>query len=271
MTVANVALVGLATVAGVLFLVWMASVRRRDASIVDVWWGPSFALLAWLYCVLLEAFRPRPLLMAALITAWGSRLAWHIFTRHRGAGEDRRYAAMRARHGAAFWWRSLFLVFWLQAALIWFIALPVLSASASPDTPLGLLDVAGVLLFAAGFGIEAMGDQQLRRFKAVAANRGKVLDSGLWRYTRHPNYFGDALLWWGVYLLGASTPAGWLSIASPALMTFLLMRVSGVTLLEQNLRASKPAYAAYIERTSPFVPWLPRRRANGEPAPRANP
>ena len=268
MTPAHAAAAGLAAVGGVMSLVWMASVRRRDASIVDIWWGPGFVLLAWLYCALLGAFHPRPLLMAALLTAWGARLAWHISSRHRGAGEDRRYAAMRARHGAAFGWRSLFLVFWLQAALIWLIALPVLAASASPNVPLGLLDVAGVLVFVSGFAIEAIGDRQLRRFKATPANGGKVLDSGLWLYTRHPNYFGDALLWWGLYLLVASTPAGRLTIASPALMTFLLMRVSGVALLERDLRASKPGYAAYIERTPAFVPWFPRGRGDARP-PRA--
>ena len=117
------------------------------------------------------------------------------------------------------------------------------------------------MLFRSGFGVEAVGDSQLRRFKADRANRGRVLDTGLWRYTRHPNYFGDAVLWWGVYLLAASTPQGRLTTLSPALMTFLLLRVSGVTLLERNLHASKPDYAAYIARTSAFVPWFPRRRA----------
>lgn len=254
------AAVGLLTIVGVLSLVWIASVQRRDVGIVDIWWGPGFAILAWLYCVLLGAFGPRPLLLATLITMWGARLAWHIATRPRGAGEDPRYAAIRAGHGAAFWWRSLFLVFWLQAGLIWFIALPVLAAAgASRPVPLGASDAAGVVLFAIGFAVEAIGDHQLRRFKAAAANRGKVLDSGLWRYTRHPNYFGDALLWWGLYLLSASTPAGWLTIASPALMTFLLMRVSGVALLEKNLRTAKPDYAAYCARTPAFIPWFPRR------------
>jgi len=241
-----------------LSLVWWQSVRRRDASIADIWWGPGFVLLAWIYCARPGSFRPRPVLIAVLITAWGARLAWHILRRHRGAGEDRRYAAMRARHGHAFWWRSLLLVFWLQAALIWFVALPVLAAAtASPDPPLGVMDAAGTLLFVTGFGIEAVGDGQLRRFKSVAANRGRVLDRGLWRYTRHPNYFGDAVVWWGVYLLVASTPEGWQTIASPALMTFLLMRVSGVRLLEEDLLASKPDYAAYVARTSSFVPWPP--------------
>ncbi len=254
------AVAGLLTIAGVLSLVWIASVRRRDVGIVDIWWGPGFAILAWQYCALPGAFRPRPLLLGALITMWGARLAWHIATRHRGAGEDPRYAAIRAGHGAAFWWRSLFLVFWLQAALIWFIALPVLAVgSASRPAPFGVLDAAGLGLFAIGFAFEAIADHQLRRFKAATGNRGKVLDRGLWRYTRHPNYFGDALLWWGLYLLSASAPAGPLTIASPALMTFLLMRVSGVTLLEKNLRTSKPEYAAYCARTPAFIPWFPRR------------
>lgn len=253
----TVGVAGLATIAGLLSVVWIAAVRRRDASLVDVWWGPGFAILAGVYTVGLGAWRPRPLLIDALVIVWGARLGWHLATRRTGA-EDPRYAAMRAAHGDAFWWRSLFLVFWLQAVLIWFIGLPILAtAGAAGDPPLGRTDLGGVLVFAVGFGIEAVGDWQLRRFRADAANRGRVLDRGLWRYTRHPNYFGDALLWWGVYLMAASTRAGRLTVLSPALMTFLLLRVSGVTLLERNLRASKPDYARYVERTSAFVPWFP--------------
>jgi len=257
MTPARAAAVGFVAVLGVFSLVWIPSVRRRDASLVDIWWGPGFALLAWVYCIVLGAFRPRPLALATLVTVWAARLAWHIGTRRRAAGEDRRYAAIRARYGKAFWWQSLFLVFWLQAALVWFIALPVLAASVSASTPVGFLDAAGILVFATGFGIEAMADHQLRRFQSAPSNRGRVLDTGLWRYTRHPNYFGDALLWWGLYMLAASTPRGWLTVASPVLMTFLLVRVSGVTLLEPHLRTSKPSYAAYVRRTSSFVPWFP--------------
>jgi len=262
MTPGSAAAVGLAAIVGLFSLLWMSSARRRDASIADIWWGPGFVVLAWLYCALLGAFRPRPVLIATLLTVWGARLAWHIFTRSRGGGEDRRYAAIRARYGDAFWWQSLFSVFWLQAVLVWVIALPILAASASTSTHSGITDILGVLLFVGGFGMEAIGDHQLRRFKSVPSNRGQVLDRGLWRYTRHPNYFGDALLWWGVYVLAASTSAGRLTIVSPALMTFLLMRVSGVALLERDLRASKSAYADYIERTSPFVPWFPRGRGD---------
>jgi steroid 5-alpha reductase family enzyme len=259
MTPMAAATAGLLTIVALLSVVWLFSVRLRDVSIVDIWWGPGFVILAWLYCLLLPGgSQPRARLMAVLITVWGLRLAWHIATRHRAGEEDPRYAAMRARRGAAFWWQSLLMVFWLQALLIWIIALPVLAAADS-TAPLGLLDIVGAGVFAVGFAFEVTGDHQLRRFKADSRNRGQVLDTGLWRYTRHPNYFGDAVLWWGLYLLAASTPAGRLTIVSPALMTFLLMRVSGVTLLEQSLRNSKPDYDDYRARTSAFVPWFPRK------------
>ena len=202
---------------------------------------------------------PRAWLVAMLITLWGARLSWHIFRRNHGKGEDPRYQAMRAAHGHAFWWRSLFTVFWLQGAILWFVALPLLVAvRASSPAALTAVDGLGVLLFAVGFGFEVVGDYQLERFRAEPSNRGKVLDRGLWRYTRHPNYFGNATLWWGLYAIAAATPSGWLTVLSPALMTFLLMRVSGVTLLEDGLKASKPGYHAYITRTPTFFPWFPR-------------
>jgi steroid 5-alpha reductase family enzyme len=240
-------------------LVWVASITLRDVSIVDIWWGVGFVITAWLYCVQLNAFEPRPLMVAALITVWGARLASHIYRRHRGQPEDRRYAAIRRNHGQAFWWRSLFIVFWLQAALVWFIALPIfVVAYGRGPSDFTVNDIAGLICFAIGFAFEAIGDAQLERFKAYPANRGRVLETGLWRYTRHPNYFGDALLWWGVYLIATSVPGGWLTIWSPVTLTVLLLRVSGVTLLERGLIISKPDYAAYVARTSAFVPWRPR-------------
>jgi steroid 5-alpha reductase family enzyme len=191
------------------------------------------------------------------MTLWGTRLSTHIFHRHHGKGEDPRYQAMRASHGSAFWWRSLFTVFWLQGATLWFVAVPLLVAvRATQAATLTAVDKLGIVLFAVGFGFEVVGDYQLARFRAVPSNRGTVLDRGLWRYTRHPNYFGDATLRWGVYAMAASTPSGWLT--SPSLMTWLLMRVSGVTLLEDGLKASKPAYRAYIARPPAFFPWCPR-------------
>jgi steroid 5-alpha reductase family enzyme len=257
MTLVAAALTGLVVVLAALTIVWAWSVKLRDASIVDICWGPGFILLVWLYCVLYQAFTPRPLLIAVLVTVWGVRLAVHIACRH--GGEDRRYHAMRLVGGHAFWWRSLFIVFWLQAAILWFVALPLLVVARVPG-PAGVTatDLVGLLLFALGFACEAIGDYQLERFGAEPTNRGRVLDTGLWRYTRHPNYFGDAVLWWGLYCIAASAPNGWMTAASPLLMTLLLLRVSGVTLLEQSLKLSKPGYASYMARTSAFVPWPPR-------------
>ena len=261
MTGIMAALLGLGTILTTVTLVWMISVRRRDASVADTWWGFGFVLLAWLYCYLSPAPTPRSWLVAALITLWGTRLSAHIFRRNHGKGEDPRYQAMRAAHGRAFWWRSLFTVFWLQGAILWFVALPLLVAvRATAPVTLTAVDGLGVLLFTIGFGFEVVGDYQLQRFRAEPGNRGKVLDSGLWRFTRHPNYFGDATMWWGMYAMAASTPNGWLTVLSPSLMTWLLMRVSGVTLLEDSLKASKPGYRAYIDRTPAFFPWFPRVR-----------
>ena len=253
------ALIGLATVLTLVTLVWMLSLRLRDASIADIGWGLGFVMLAWLYCLLSPTLTQRSWLVAALITLWGTRLSAHIFHRHHGCREDPRYQAMRASHGQAFWWRSLFTVFWLQGAILWFVALPLLIAvRATQPAALTVVDGFGLLLFAAGFGFEVVGDYQLERFRAEPGNRGTVLDRGLWRYTRHPNYFGDATMWWGMYAIAASTPNGWLTVLSPILMTWLLMRVSGVTLLEEGLKASRPCYRAYIARTPAFFPWFPR-------------
>ena len=254
------ALIGLATVLTALTVVWTISVRLRDASIADICWGLGFVLLAWLYCFLSPAaLTPRSWLVAALITLWGARLSRHIFRRNHGEGEDPRYRAMRASHGRAFWWRSLFTVFWLQGAILWFVALPLLIAvRATQPAALTAVDGLGILLFSVGFAFEVVGDYQLARFRAESSNRGTVLDHGLWRYTRHPNYFGDATMWWGMYAMAAATPHGWLTVLSPSLMTWLLMRVSGVTLLENGLKASKPGYREYIARTPAFSPWFPR-------------
>jgi steroid 5-alpha reductase family enzyme len=258
LTLLQAAVTGLCLAVATLTVVWALSVRLRDASIVDICWGPGFVLLAWSYCIMFGAFAPRPLLLAALVSVWGVRLGVHIHRRHGGRGEDPRYRAMREARGHSFWWRSLFLVFWLQGALLWFVALPILvtAAGAGPDR-VTVTDIIGVLLFVAGFAFEAIGDLQLARFKADRSNRGRVMDAGLWRYTRHPNYFGDAVLWWGLYVLAIAAPHGWLTALSPVLMTVLLMRVSGVTLLEQSMK-DRPGYREYMMHTPAFVPWFPR-------------
>jgi steroid 5-alpha reductase family enzyme len=198
-------------------------------------------------------------LIAALTGLWAIRLALHIGMRNLGHGEDFRYAAWRAQHPDTWWIRSYFKVFLLQGVIAWIVALPLFFAITS-ETPAGLtlLDWAGLLVFAFGFLFEAIGDEQLRRFKADPANKGRVMNTGLWRYTRHPNYFGEAVLWWGLGLIGAATPLGWIGLVGPAIITFLLLRVSGVAMLEKTLRTTKPGYADYIARTPAFFPRVPK-------------
>ena len=245
---------------GFMVLVWLLSVVKRDASIVDIFWGLGFALIAWISYLVAGGSPPRKLLIAGLTTLWGVRLAAHIFWRSRGKGEDRRYQAWRARYGESFWWVSLFTVFGLQALLLWVISLVLQVGQLSP-TPeeLGWLDGLGAALWATGFAFEAIGDRQLLRFKADPANRGKVMDRGLWAYSRHPNYFGECLVWWGIFLITLSTPGSAWSVVSPLTITFLLLKVSGVTLLEKTILETRPEYRDYMERTSAFIPWLGRR------------
>jgi len=246
-------------------IVWIVSVRLRNASIVDICWGLCFILQVWVYFAATpEGFSGRKILLGLLVTGWGLRLSIHIFRRNRGKPEDSRYQAFRQHFGPErYWWVSLFQVFWLQGGLSWIVGLPLLAAqiSALPDR-LTALDLAGSIGWAIGFGFEAIGDWQLARFKANPANRGKVLDSGLWKYTRHPNYFGDALQWWGFYLI-ALAAGGWWTAFSPIMMTTLLLRVSGVSLLEKSLAQSKPGYHEYMATTSAFVP----RKKNEPPKP----
>lgn len=246
-------------IAAYMAVVWALSLPLRDASIADVFWGPGFALVA-IVAASVSPPSTRGTLLVVLTSAWGLRLALHIGTRWRKKKEeDRRYQAMRANWGDRFPVVSLFTVFLLQGALLLVVSLPLQAGAAlSAGRPLGLLDAAGVLLFGVGLAFEAVGDAQLSRFLADPANRGRVMESGLWRFTRHPNYFGDALVWWGLGLVGAASGAGW-SLVGPALMTFLLVRVSGVSLLEKDIAGRRPEYVAYVRRTSAFLPRPPAR------------
>jgi steroid 5-alpha reductase family enzyme len=257
--VPGVALAGLVVVLVALTLVWAISLRLHDASIVDAFWGPGFALAALAYLVTHEGHTARGASVVVLVTLWALRLGTHLFRRNRREGEDRRYAAMRERYVARGGdWRigSLFRVFWLQGVILWVISAPLLGAVVGTRS-LGPLDVIGATFFLIGMSLEAVADLQLARFRADAANTGQVMDQGLWRYSRHPNYFGDTLLWWGLWLIAAGAGAYW-TVFSPAIMTFLLLRVSGVTLLEKGLTRSRAGYADYVRRTSAFVPWPPK-------------
>lgn len=262
MTPTTIALAGLAGALLLMTGVWLASLRKRDAGIIDAFWGPAFMLLAWLYFGLGSQTIFRQLLMPVLVSCWGLRLSFYIIWRNWGHGEDPRYAAMRAKYGSKFPWLSLIIVFWFQGLLAWIIAAPLWKVQVVEGPPgLNWLDALGTLVFFVGLIFETSADLQLARFRANTANRGKVLDRGLWRCSRHPNYFGEALVWWGLFLVVLSTPGAWWTVLSPVLITFLLLRVSGVTLLEDSLKRSKPGYREYTERTSAFIPWFPRRTA----------
>jgi steroid 5-alpha reductase family enzyme len=259
-------LVNLLLIAGLMTLLWVVSLAVHDASIVDPFWGLAFVAIAWSSFVQ----RPEPgpdlvdvsPLLVALVTIWGVRLSVYLGRRNLGKGEDYRYVAMRERYGARFPIVSLGIVFLLQAFLAWVVSLPVQVAQAEPGAAAGSfaapLIVAGVVLWAVGLAFETIGDLQLARFKADPANRDQVMDRGLWRYTRHPNYFGDFLVWWGLFLVAASTGAWW-TIVGPLLMTVLLLRVSGVAMLEKTIAERRPGYADYARRTSAFLPRPPKK------------
>jgi steroid 5-alpha reductase family enzyme len=251
-------LVTFVTILAALTFLWLVSIRLRDASIVDPFWGSGFATVALVAVALNRPPSNRALLLATLTVVWGLRLSFHLLWRNWGHGEDRRYQAMRERNGRRFWWLSLFSVFWLQAMILWFVSLPIQVATATSDfAPMGWLELIGVCVFSLGLTFESIGDWQLARFKRDPSNRGRVMDRGLWRYTRHPNYFGDACVWWGLYLIAAGGGAWW-TILSPIAMTTLLLKVSGVSLLEKTITQRRPEYAAYQARTNAFFPGPPR-------------
>lgn len=250
--------VALAGIVVAMTALWLLSLVLRNASIVDIAWGPGFAVVAIFAAAVGDGDAARRILVAALVSVWGLRLGGYISLRNRGHGEDPRYQAMRRNAGPRFWWFSLIQVFLLQGVLMWFISMPLVWAATSGPSGTKWTDVAGVAVWSIGFVFESVGDWQLARFKADPANRGKVMDRGLWRYTRHPNYFGDALVWWGLFLIAAAVGAGWFTIVSPIIMTVLLVRVSGVALLERSQVRTKPEYRDYIARTRAFVPWFPR-------------
>jgi len=254
-------------IAVLMVTVWLVSLAVRDASIVDIVWGLGFTAVAWMTFAVGDGSASRRLLLALMVSVWGLRLAAYLAWRNLGHGEDYRYAAMRKRYGARFWLVSLGLVFGLQGVLMWVVSLPVQVAGADGSpSGLGALDLAGLTVFVLGLVFEAGGDWQLSRFKSDPRNEGRVLDSGLWAWTRHPNYFGDFLVWWGIYLVALATESAWWTIVGPVVMSVLLLRVSGVALLERGLRRRWPDYEAYVRRTSAFFPRPPR---DGRSAPRA--
>jgi steroid 5-alpha reductase family enzyme len=259
-TASSVYFWNLATVLALMVCLWAYSLLRKDASIADVFWGLGFVIIAWINHARADGFEVRKFALALMTSFWGLRLAIHIGWRNWSKGEDPRYRKWRAEYGPRFWWVSLFTVFGMQGLLLWVISLAVQAAQMSrlPDH-LVWLDGVGLLLWSVGYTFEAVGDWQLGRFKADPDNQGKVMDRGLWAYTRHPNYFGECLIWWGIFCISLSSPGNVWTIISPLTITFLLLRVSGVTLMEKDIVERRPEYKKYMASTRPFIPWFRKK------------
>ncbi|HNR76074.1 MAG TPA: DUF1295 domain-containing protein [Parvularculaceae bacterium] len=253
--VANLAMLWL-----LLLALWALSVRIRDASIIDIFWGPACAFGAIATYARIDGASPRDFVLTALVTVWAARLALHLARRNLGHGEDFRYRKMRERQGtdAAFARWSLVWIFGLQGFIAWFVSLPVQIGQFGEDRPLGFIGWLGAAIFAAGLAFEALGDAQLRRFKADPANKGRLMTKGLWSWTRHPNYFGDAAVWTGLTLIALESPWGWLTMLSPFVMTHFLINVSGKAMLERSMEKKYPEYADYKKTVSGFFPLPPK-------------
>ncbi len=241
-------------------LIWILSVRLRNASIVDPFWSVGFIVTGATYYLYTEGFQTRKIIVLSLLVIWGLRLAIYLGWRNIGKPEDYRYQQFRKDYGPErYWWFSFFQVFLLQGFLLWLVSAPLISAMHyGADIPLGLFDYTGAALWLIGFIFEAGGDYQLTRFKKDSNNKGKLLTSGLWKYTRHPNYFGDACLWWGFGCFSVSV-GSYLPLLGPLLMSLLIIKVSGVAMLERTLKHTKPGYEDYVRRTSAFIPWFPKK------------
>lgn len=240
---------------------WIASVLLKNVSIVDLFWGFGFVAVSSFYFLKSEGNDLRKILVMSLVAFWGIRLSVYLTWRNYGKGEDFRYREFRRKYGEKrYWWISYFQTFLLQGLLMWLISAPLLAAQFyGNDNNPGIVDFAGLIIWIVGFLFEAGGDFQLALFKSNPDNKGKVLDRGFWRYTRHPNYFGDAAVWWG-YGLFSLAAGGLIEVLGSVLMTLLIIKVSGVALLEKSLREKKPEYKNYIEKTSSFFPWFPKKK-----------
>lgn len=248
-------------------LVWLLHIRQMDVGIIDIYWGPGFAVIALLSYILHGEHSPFGIILLITTMAWSLRLGTHLWLRHKkSTTEDRRYALMRKNAGPSFWWTNLFKIFFLQAIIMWLIATPQHLGLLYADTPLTfsaqLLFYAGIGLFIFGFLIESIADWQLRRFKSKQENRQRTMSEGLWAYSRHPNYFGEVVLWWGFALMGFALSNSLIAFAGPALLTFLILKVSGVTLLEKYLTSDKQGYSDYIKKTSAFFPAPSNNKAH---------
>jgi len=237
--------------------VFFLALRLQDNSIVDIAYGLAFLTAVSSAVLVHGASHARFLLLYAMVILWGLRLAAHLFIRHRGRGEDFRYRKWREEWGSNFLVRSFFQIYVLQGAVVLIVSSPVLAVAADPGGPLGFLDAMGLGIWAVGLLFETVGDWQLLKFKKDPSNKGKIITTGLWRYTRHPNYFGECTLWWGVFLVALGSGGAWWTIISPLTINFLLLYVSGIPMLEKKYEGD-PVFEEYRRRTSPLVPWFPK-------------
>lgn len=255
---ADVMLASAIAIAVLMFATWVVSVVIKNASIVDIVWGSGFVVVAWVSYAVADGDDTRRIVIALMVTLWGLRLAGYLAKRNIGHGEDYRYRAMRKHWGARFPIVSLVTVFLLQGVLMWVVSIGVQLGQVPATPSFGPIGTMGILVWMVGLAFEAVGDLQLSRFKADPANAGKVMDKGLWSLTRHPNYFGDSLVWWGIAIVAAESGLGAWGFLGAAVMNFLLVRVSGVALLEKSLSKRKEGYADYVARTSAFLPRPPK-------------
>ena len=260
MSFSNIYFEGLLLIMIIMTLLWVVSIIVKNVSIVDLFWGLGFVLTAGFYFFKTEGSDLRKIILIHLVSIWGIRLSVYLAWRNIGKGEDFRYRQFRKNYGEKrYWWISFFHTFLLQGILMWLISAPLLGAQYyGQNKPLRVIDVIGILLWITGFFFEAVGDYQLAQFKADAGNKGKVMDKGLWHYTRHPNYFGDSAVWWGYGILCLAS-GSYFPLLGSLLMTALIIKVSGVSLLEKSLKEQKPQYKEYIEKTSAFLPWFPKQ------------
>lgn len=256
---ADAMLVAAITILCIMVATWLLSLILKNASIVDIVWGLGFAITSWVLAITIDGDSTRQILLAVMVGSWGLRLGGYLAKRNIGHGEDWRYKAMRKKKGARFGLISLVTVFGLQGVLMWVVSLPVMFGNSDATPGVGPLAVIGVMVWAVGLSFEAVGDWQLAKFKKDPSNAGKVMQTGLWSLTRHPNYFGDALLWWGIGIVGAETGTGVIGFIGPVVMTVFLLRVSGVPMLERSLMKRREGYAEYAARTSAFIPRPPKR------------
>ena len=256
---ADAMLVAAITILCVMVATWLLSLILKNASIVDIVWGLGFAITSWVLALTIDGDSTRQILLAVMVGSWGLRLGGYLAKRNIGHGEDWRYKAMRKKKGARFGLISLVTVFGLQGVLMWVVSLPVMFGNSDATPGVGPLAVIGVMVWAVGLSFEAIGDWQLVQFKKDPNNAGKVMQTGLWSLTRHPNYFGDACAWWGIALIAAESRIGLFGIIGALVMNILLLKYSGVPILEKSINKRRPGYEEYQRRTSSFVPRMPKK------------